>query len=254
MEGKLVSALIRELAEKDGLDMDSIRGLQNTINFLEREFDGLGFCLSKEGDILSQWRGYSSDATGVSIGFSKNYLEKLACLSRTDKNSGFTLQRVEYEREAQIKLIKPTYEKIREFIDKGAYKPLGLRTILDTRSEREVSKDNEDINKAIKSLSLVALTFFKDLFLLKHEAFKEEQEWRLLSYLITAVEDPCMFLALNDRIVPYREFTLPRLDGKSISEVVVGPKNRTPHKVIESLMKKNGFLDVKITSSIAPYQ
>lgn len=29
----------------------------------------LGFCLSEDGDVLSQWRGYADNAQGVAIGF-----------------------------------------------------------------------------------------------------------------------------------------------------------------------------------------
>lgn len=38
---------------------------------------GLGFCLSAERDLLSQWRGYTGDGAGVAIGFNRLYLEEL---------------------------------------------------------------------------------------------------------------------------------------------------------------------------------
>lgn len=254
MEGKLVSTLIKEIAKEDGLNDSDILRLQESLSVIENMFDGLGFCLSSERDLLSQWRGYGEDATGVSIGFSMKYLERFSESTIGSDKSGFTLSRVEYDRDIQMKLLLPTYKKIKEFIDKGAYKSLGHRTSLDIRAEGEITEDNIKILKANENLILTALVLFKDLFLLKNKAFKEEQEWRLISYLTDTPTDTCLFRAGHDRIVPYREYILPSLDEKSITEVILGPKNKTPPKVIEIFMKKYGFLDVKVTSSEAPYQ
>jgi len=33
-------------------------------------------CFSKEGDLLSQWRGYGNDGKGICIGFNREYFEK----------------------------------------------------------------------------------------------------------------------------------------------------------------------------------
>ncbi|HWN07682.1 MAG TPA: hypothetical protein VNO50_00070, partial [Pyrinomonadaceae bacterium] len=54
-------------------------------------------------------------------------------------------------------------------------------------------------------------------------AFREEREWRLISHL---------FRALNERIVPFREFDLLESKNDSIVEVILGPKNVTPNYVI----------------------
>lgn len=71
MEGKLVARALMRLAERDGLNPVAAERLQNAVAFLEGMFDGLGFCFSEDGDLLSQWRGYASDATGIAIGFSR---------------------------------------------------------------------------------------------------------------------------------------------------------------------------------------
>jgi hypothetical protein len=89
MEGKLVAEIIDQLAKRDGLDELAIKELQDLIGFIETQFDGLGFCLSEEGDLLSQWRGYAADATGFSIGFSK---DSLMYLNR-QKLPGFSLKK-----------------------------------------------------------------------------------------------------------------------------------------------------------------
>ena len=255
MEGKLVAEILVRIAKADGLDQAATHRLQQSVSILEQVFDGLGFCLSEDGDLLSQWRGYAADATGVSIGFSKDYLEQLAKTSRPVQGSdkpGFTLQRVEYDPAIQEELIKPTYIEIKKLINEGAFKFPSRRSLLDWRSDDEVKRDDEKIKRAFSNLSMRVLLLFEKLFLLKTDAFSEEKEWRLISYLVKR-DDTCSFRALNDRIVPFREYELLELESKSIVEVILGPKNTTPDYVIDGLLKQSGFTNVKILHSNATY-
>lgn len=80
LEGKLVANAVAQLAKRDDLSQATSLRLQDYLNFFEKIFDGLGFCLSEDGDVLSQWRGYAADATGVAIGFSRAYLEWLSMM------------------------------------------------------------------------------------------------------------------------------------------------------------------------------
>jgi hypothetical protein len=254
MEGKLIAEILARIAKADGLDQAATQRLQKLVSGLEQVIDGFGFCLSEDGDLLSQWRGYGADATGVSIGFSKDYLEQFAEASRAQKKPGFTLQRVEYDPEIQEKLIKPTYIEIKKLINEGAFKFLGKRSLLDVRSDDEVKRDNEKIKSAFSRLSVTVLTLFAKLFLLKTSAFREEREWRLISYFAKTGDDMCSFRALNDRIVPYREFELLQSESGSIVKVILGPKNTTPNYVTESFLKQRGFPNVTILRSEATYR
>jgi hypothetical protein len=254
MEGKLVAEILARIAKADGLDPAATHQLQESVSGLEQVIDGLGFCLSDDGDLLSQWRGYAADATGVSIGFPKDYLEQFSEASRTLKKSGFTLQKVEYDREIQEGLIKPVYTEIKELINEGAFKFPGKYNLLDARSDDEVKRDDEKIKGAFSRLSMTVLTLFEKLFLLKTNAFREEHEWRLISYFVKTGDDMCSFRALNDRIVPFREFELLESERGSIVEVILGPKNTTPNYVIESFLRQSGFADVKISRSEASYR
>ena len=117
MEGKLVTELLVDIAKNDGLDSKHIDRIKNSVDNLNKILDGLGFCLSEERDLLSQWRGYADDAYGVSIGFSKEYLEDLSDGSKDKDVSGFTLHKVEYETKNQKGLIEPTYLEIKKLIE-----------------------------------------------------------------------------------------------------------------------------------------
>jgi len=254
MEGKLVAEILARIAKADGLDQAATLRLQESVSGLEKIIEGLGYCLSENGDLLSQWRGYAADATGVSIGFTKDYLEQFAEASRSSEKAGFTLQRVEYDPEIQKNLIKPTYVEIKKLINEGAFKFPGKRSLLDTRSDDEVKIDDKKITDAFSQLSFTLLTLFAKLFLLKTSAFREEREWRLISYFVKSGDDNCSFRALNDRIVPFREFELLESESGSIVEVILGPKNTTPNYVIENFLKQSGFANVKILHSEATYR
>jgi Protein of unknown function (DUF2971) len=254
MEGKLVAEILARIAKADGLDHAATLRLQELVSGLEQVIDGLGFCLSEDGDLLSQWRGYASNATGVSIGFSKDYLEQFAEASRASEKSGFVLRRVEYDLESQESLIKPTYTESKKLIDEGAFKFPGKRSLLDARSNDEVERDNENIERASSRLSMTMLLLFEKLFLLKTTAFREEREWRLISYFVKAGNDTCSFRALNDRIVPLKEFQLLDAGNDPIVEVILGPKNTTPNYVMESFLKQRAFANVKISRSKASYR
>jgi len=254
MEGKLVTDVISQMAKSDGLDQANIQRLKESVSYLEQIMEGLGFCLSEKGDLLSQWRGYADDASGVSIGFSKKYLEKLSEHRPNPQKSGFTLQKVEYEYESQKKRIQATYDKIKDYIKQGAYKPLRYKTILRIKTDEEIEAENKITKKAFMDLSLTILPLIFELFLLKTKAFQEEQEWRLISHLLIIGDDECCFRSFPDKIVPYRKFSLSNLEENSIVKVILGPKNNTPRYVIDVLLKQNNFDNVNVIRSESSYR
>ncbi len=73
-EGKLVTEVFMSIVNENDNNNIYKRQLKDKLLALEQIVDGVGFCLSEEGDLLSQWRGYADDASGVSIGFSRKNL------------------------------------------------------------------------------------------------------------------------------------------------------------------------------------
>lgn len=98
------------------------------------------------------------------------------------------------------------------------------------------------------------------LFAIKNPAFREEREWRIISYLFkSAGNDPkklqlMKFRAQSDRIIPYLAVDLEHLDVPSIIEVIVGPRNITPTSVIERVLRARGWEDVPVRRSEATYR
>jgi len=254
MEGKLVTKVITRLAERDGLDCDSIERIRAWLNLLESEFDGFGFCLSEEGDLLSQWRGYAADATGVAIGFSRDYLEEISASSVKENPPGFSLNRVEYTLMGHESKVEPIYGKMRKHIDDGALEISGQRGLLDIRSDEEIDEDRKRIANSHANLALTVLSLFPMLFHLKAQAFSEEKEWRLLSLFIEGVVDKCLYRTSPDRVIPYRSFELRAVEHPPILEVVLGPKHRTPPHIVKAFLKNNGFGEVGVRPSEASYR
>lgn len=254
MEGKLVAGVIARLCSRDNLDQLAIERLQESLARYGNVIDGLGFCLSEDGDLLSQWRGYADNATGVSVGFHRAYLEWLADQYGPPKTTGTTLKRVHYDPKEHEAEVDPTYREIRELVASGAFRLPGPTGLLDSRTREELEHDRKGIEQANSQVSAKLISLFPKLFLLKSPAFREEREWRLLTHTIRGGNDKCSYRALPDRVVPYRTCELLRPQGPRIVEVVLGPKHLTPPTVIEGLLKQHGYGAVRVKRSTVTYR
>ncbi len=256
MEGKQIAVTLRRLAERDGLDKVTLEHLQEILTFVEERSDGLGFCLSEEGDLLSQWRGYAANGTGVSIGFSRAYLKGLLRSARGTNLPYAALNQVEYLPTGHESLLEPTYREVRKSIDNGAFQRTSLQTLLLPRSDQEIEDERRQFEAAYLGLSAALLAYIPKLFFLKASAFHEEKEWRLVSPLLLPrnASVDCLFRVGTDRVIPYQNFELVKSDLSPINEIVLGPKHQTPKNVIEAFLKDHGFGDVQVRRSDSSYR
>ena len=113
MEGKLVPKIIIEMAKEDATEDKLLYdGIQESISELKKDIDCFGFCLSEKGDLLSQWRGYADNASGVSIGFSKSYFFQLSNTHMDVTKPLLSLKKVVYDPRDQKQLLKNVYQTI----------------------------------------------------------------------------------------------------------------------------------------------
>lgn len=252
MEGRLVTTLDRLLSQLT-VDSEEIDQIRQSFQYAEEMCDGLGFCLSEKPDLLSQWRGYADDGQGFSIGLNVKYLEDLG-RSRSADESGFRLKKVLYKQDEHEEALKPGYEKIKGLIDSGGLK-FPKYGLINMPGEDELKRRTDEHNRSLQTLWIHAAgTMFMEAHRLKSEAFSEEAEWRLVSYLISDGDDPALFRSVGNRLVPYREFELKTLATPSIAEVYVGPKNITPDLFIQKFLRASGFTDVVVKRSSATYR
>lgn len=72
-------------------------------------------CLSEEGDLLSQWRGYADDGRGMCLGFNVHEL-----LEFTDASTitGYALEKVQYlSKEALDRWIKNVANELLQLVN-----------------------------------------------------------------------------------------------------------------------------------------
>jgi hypothetical protein len=256
MEGKWIREIFRDHCTDKKISKEQqaelIRHLDTVIDLARTA----GFCMSEDGDLLSQWRGYADNGAGVSIGFSKEYFDALGILKR-DRNDAFnaSLTKVVYNPTDQKKLIAEVLDPILALVNEGALR--GYRTtIISVVSEEERAAQKKKYREMYQRF----IFFFFHLYSLKNPAFAEEREWRIISHIIITKDEPdedlknLEFRATQDRIVRYRRIALEDLSQPTISEVVLGPKNLANEEIVEQLLKKNGWGNVTIRRSSASYR
>ena len=116
--------------------------------------------LTEQGDLLSQWRGYSSKLGGYSIGFDLQGIKSIA------ERNGFDLVPCIYDEENQSK-------KVESIIDQA------------------INLVGEDVEYGInrKSIAFFDESLIKLAPTLKDKNFSEEAEWRLVSIVKTSIVD-----------------------------------------------------------------
>jgi hypothetical protein len=251
MEGRILRNTFLQMLASGKAGEEEVEHIQEALDVAENFFEGLGFCLSAEPDLLSQWRGYANDGQGFSIGFSKEYLEKR---SKAKGEGEFTifLSKVLYEPLEHEQALISLYKIVKNLIDSGKLKmpPVGgIRRFRDYDKLRDVYIDS--ISSVLKSI--IGGTY-KTIYIMKGKAFSEEKEWRLFTLLLKEHADLSFFRSCENRLVPYKEVVLKDLQIPIINKVYIGPKNITPVWVIRKFLTQSGFNDVSIERAAATYR
>lgn len=148
-------------------------------------------CFCEDGDLLSQWKGYGNGGEGFALGVSPSWLLSL------DSSIGFRLQRVIYDVDQQVGLVRMLLDHVSSLLARRSFSD---------QEQREVWQ------QAAASLGPWVVMF-------KDPVFREEREWRLVK--VMPIPRPCSFRRSGRRIVPYVE--IPVRDCKAITRVVRGP-------------------------------
>jgi hypothetical protein len=254
LEGRWIREIFSEYCREKKINDAERLLLLNHLDGMLGFFRGAGFCMSEEGDLLSQWRAYADNGAGAAIGFNKDYFEILST-ARQQRNESFGvgLHKVEYDPRRQQELISEPVEKILGLVTQGA---LRFPTLASLVSEEEKGRRE----KQLKELLFHIFLFFPYLFKLKNPAFAEEREWRLISYILkdsgehSGQLSEMEFRALVDRLIPFRRIPLEQFEVPSITEIVLGPRNVTPDEIIHAVLRKNNWPNVHVRRSKASYR
>ena len=174
MEGRWIREVLSSYCDERNLHSYQRERLLSSLDTLTNVLSFGGFCMSAKSDLLSQWRGYAENGAGVCIGFSKDYLTDLCKWNFESEGVHTHLEQVVYEPALQKALIAADAEEIFTLIAKGALRTPSLLS-METSTEEEERKAN------YMRLSTRLLMLFPHIYKLKNPAFREEEEWRLIS-------------------------------------------------------------------------
>ncbi len=178
-----------------------------------------GVSFRSNGNLLSQWRGYSRLGKGVSIGFDPEYIQR--CAARQE----FMIGKCIYDRASQARLIAEVIDQVEILA-------------LDHEEQNGVDTKEESWHQLFRQIESDLLRLAA---IIKHPSFEEEEEWRVVSPVITDyVNAPVQFREGMSMLVPYICFNLTTDDKLPIAldHLYLGP---TPNIMI-SMNSLNMFL------------
>ncbi|CAA0087642.1 Uncharacterised protein [Zhongshania aliphaticivorans] len=159
-----------------------------------------GASFRSNGNLLSQWRGYSAVGKGASLGF--NPVTVAACAEKQQ----FRMGRCIYDRQEQLALINKVLDSVEVLAD-------GIADGVEREIYHQLFEHLES-----DLLRLAAI--------LKHPSFEEEQEWRLVSPVVSDYQHASVnFREGRSMLVPYIKFSLVSGDNGAVDldHVYLGP-------------------------------
>lgn len=187
------------------------------------------FSLSENGDLLSQWRAYGRNGNAYAMGFSPSMLVETLADQR------ILLAPCLYERDAQVL-------KIRELLNVALseFHSLGF-------NPADAQKQSWPPGLA-QAISDVNLAFIQAAALIKHPAFVDEREWRLVRIgLQDGISGALQFRLASSHLVPYVEWSVAAGFGQRLlKEIVIGP---SPHFAIDAASIEH-FLSQRVATGV----
>lgn len=244
LEGKWITTIIDSLAKTASIEDSDRARLIDAVKLIDDAVDCLGFCLSKDGDTLSQWRGYADDGRGVSIGFNEAALKRMVA-----KGADISFQEVTYEILEQKRKVRPHFTKIKSLVNRGVLH-------LPLTGSPFVSSDSPEAQHYLQlqgELVEVIGALFPMWFSMKNPAFREEREWRLAKLILPPYRAD--YRTSNGRLIPFTPVSFPdAVTGPVIDKIYLGPKHPTPRPIVLGFLKRFGYEDVEVIPSEASYR
>lgn len=202
-----------------------------------RDIDAMVTCFTTLRDDLSQWRGYGSAGDGYALGFSSAKLQEMA------KGQGRWLVPVAYGEDAERRVV--------QFLSDAE---LIMKDIPDNELEDAANEANF-IGQFVSAFwSGIACS-------VKHEAFRAESEWRIITPQDSMRPEDVMFQPKRGYVQAFSQIPFRSAHGKTnpafnpIEEILIGP--RESHKLaLQSVeyLRDSLLHTVRVGCSRAPLQ
>ncbi len=182
-----------------------IEDCDDLVNKIGKQDAGLYVaCFSEDGDLLSQWQGYTSVGTGLSIGFETHNLAVAAM------EAGFVLSKCLYDKDEIAATCSAAIEELLDLamelgpvIDEKLYPPDSYETALAGYKHE---------------IALLAAS-------IKNPAFRAEREWRLFGPVRSGSTSDVRFRSGKFSLIPYVAIPLRAKDSARVdlASVRLGP-------------------------------
>lgn len=264
LEGRVIGQVFAQLLHDTDLPPELVDVASVIVEGYPDATEGFAFCLSEKGDLLSQWRSYGRDGSGIAIGFSPDVLVK----DFGEVNFGskfYELVKVDYGEEGLQNSLKPIADEVaREFAQFGVFATLkngmtkerALQLLSDRKREAKVfaSVNNSAPELLARLLKALAPLHFQ-IYGTKPAHFHEECEWRLLRHRHKVALPDIEFFADEHSIRPYITCLAADPARESIKEVILGPKHRTNLDWMRAFLTSVGLSHVRVRrSAIGSYR
>jgi len=201
----------------------------------EEDSENFVISLCPNGDLLSQWRGYSRGQYGISIGFDVKQL----CQFTTPRANEYLLpKKVIYETDVQKSMIS-------DIID------IGLKNI------ESKGLDLQFMPSEIATTIKWFIPLFKD------SSFSEEKEWRIVTtnFKETKENHPLRYRVRNNIILPFVSLPLrnqmqEKKENLPIKSIIVGPSDSIEFTIdsLKYFLKDKNYYDTEVSPSSIPYR
>lgn len=264
LEGRVLGRVFSDMLSSTRLP----KGVVDVASVIAEGFpdstEGFALCLSEDGDLLSQWRAYARDGTGISIGFAPEEL-KVDHGAVPFGSQYFELIKVEYGEEALRERLIPFVQAVQDaFAEHGEFVTLGegmtkervLATLADRGSVLPGLFKGRETSPELLSqlLSLLAPMHFR-IYSTKPGSFHEEREWRLLRYRHRVALHEVEYSADDTSISPYISCLIADPAKNALREVILGPKHRSNINWVRAFLASVGLSHVKVRrSTITSYR
>lgn len=212
---------------------------EGTGNFLS-----LAACFSEYPDLLDQWRGYGDDGMGVSIGFDRTVINRIA-----KSNPLFSFGKVHYSQKAPESFIRNTIKRTTRVFNLNLYKnisslELDIQTIVDNvfESGSVFFKKNSFRNEIESRLALIACSRHGGLVNLMHPILQINRGgfYSMGENALVSLTDLSYFVS-GKKVKTYMDMDFSKVANQLIKKVTIGPKASVSESDIRFMLKTNGF-------------
>tara|TARA_R110002049_G_scaffold10127_1_gene50164 strand:+ start:127980 stop:128882 length:903 start_codon:yes stop_codon:yes gene_type:complete len=265
LEGRVLGQVFGHLLETSGLPPEVRDFAKVVVEGYADSTEGFAFCLSEKADLLSQWRAYGDDGSGIAIGFSPEVL--IQDYGMVNFGAKFyELSQVKYGEKCLIETLRPFSEQIgAEFGQFGTFVRLGCGVTKEQAKQKmadaaTISKgifmtDDKHSRDIVKRFIDALSPLHFQIYHTKPDSFYEECEWRILRFRHRVALPEIEYCASNDSIKPYIPCLIADQAKDAVQEVILGPKNRTNINWMRAFLTSIGLQHVAVRrSDIASYR